>query len=144
MKLLSLLISLSIFVNCEMPNQNTMQEHLLQEGYIGKVVIDFNNEEGINARDSEGNYRYLIPNTGRLEVKESMPMGFVNPDNTKFYYSSELGDLTEIVFQNHSQDEDQIAMRGPYPVNGQLIYFIDQRSELDKYPNPAISKEGRN
>lgn len=67
--------------------------HLIPEGFLGKVVILYNQDDGVPIEyDKEGRRVYRIPESGILQTKATPnPGGFIGSD-LNFYYVGENGE----------------------------------------------------
>lgn len=135
-----LVILSSLFTNCN--STSIMQKHYIPENFVGHVTIEFNVEGALSAKDQNGNLEYHIGPEGQFQVSDDLPLSFVN--NTTVQFFRKQGDqLSRVYMMRDVDDPNVIAIRGPYPVNNTIHYFVDKRKNLDQYKNPAISEQGR-
>lgn len=130
-------------MNCTNSEEMT-ESHYLPDGFTGQVTITFAIPTAQRCEASEGGFKYNIGPDGNLVCSEPMRYVFRNADNFRVFYVDDQGAVvSSIPFERNAQGPDDICLRGPYPVNNQMHYFIDRKDKLDSYVNPAIDEESR-
>lgn len=124
-------------------NNKVLYTHILPENYIGKVIISFNQPDGDKTFKND-TFTFNINVNGQKSCVEELPLGFVNENNTVFYYKNSKEELIKIPLNSKKIADEDIAIRGIYPVGNQIIYFIDKKKNLANYKNPAIDETPRN
>jgi hypothetical protein len=99
---MKLLISISILICCFIPScDNTLQceRHFISKGYVGKVVIYFNQKNGQRQFDKDGCIIYNISEKG--ECFSSLPYkeGTAYPNKTFKYFEVITKDSVNEIFE---------------------------------------------
>lgn len=154
--LLFLSLPMLLSMKCSDDNkQNPNGElHILPKGYIGRVVILFNQKDGREKQFVDGKKVYNIPDCGYLKTKFLRPRGSLGiPESAYFTYVYSNGDtipylsntsqvdssrLNEVFSFSHTIGEYGFSETEEYEL---VEYFVDTLKNMHKYKTLELKKE---
>ena len=137
-----LILFLVFFASC----QSTEKEiHLIPEGFVGRVMIFFERDDGSPEKYENGARLYEVPENGILKTTFDLNEGFQQLNDIQFFYVNEKGDRKPIN-QRWTKNPDSKVILHPSTIevfgttvgvaNDSLVYLeyvIDRISEADNY-----------
>ena len=94
------LVFLLTLTGCAQQGDDTIR--LIPEGYMGTVLIIFNQEDGTPKEYDNGKRIYRIPENGILKTQFEPNYG---SQKNQFFYENDIGERKEITFVNVENDE---------------------------------------
>jgi hypothetical protein len=123
-KILQMLLIAFFMLNSSCsPFKPTNGVYLIPEGYIGEVIILFNQPDGIIPEVENGLFVYKIPKDGILKVKTQSVLGAVN---LSYFYVSENGNRQKVEYLRITGDTD---------INGKPKDKFDGQLNQGEYEN---------
>ncbi len=119
-------------------NRKEAEKHIMPDGYVGRVLIVFDDEQGVE-RTFKNDFRlYQIPASGLLRTQFEQSPGTISADNElKFYYQRndsllEIPKLISTADFDRPVDSNQIYVM-EYGLGGIRVDFIYEGGGITSY-----------
>lgn len=128
--ILSILVSLLLFAGCRESVDCEREIYLVPEGFRGKIIVFFDQQDGQEQQFEEDARLYRIPSSGYLKSKFEKNRGCMGDNRIQFYYENDYGDRQPLDYFLNI-DRDSIPMDQDYV----LFSFL---SDKNKKPDFVI------
>lgn len=124
--------------------QATPEIHLLPENYSGKILIEFNQKNGMPPKFENNKILFVIDREGKCASQMPPNLGLRALNTADFHFIDKNNTKTKI--PHYTEDNitsETVVVSDIYVIGASFVYFVDSLSKIHNYKNPSHDEQER-